>query len=229
MKTYLISLWHLLFPALCAGCKRPLIDSEKAVCLCCMYAMPRTQYAFLPDNPVEQLFWGKVPIKKAMGWCYFSKGGILQTLLHALKYKNKPQIGDVLGAQMVIENATWYSDIDVIIPIPLHRSRLRNRGYNQAACVARGMARQVNIEVNEYALQRVVPTATQTKKRVYERWQNASDIFVLTQTDSLQGKHVLLVDDVVTTGATLASAAITLHKNVPNITISIATVAVASA
>lgn len=229
MKTYMISLFRLLFPVLCVVCKQPLVDAEKTICLRCLYAMPRTKYAFLPDNPVEQLFWGKVPIYKAMAWCHFAKGGTLQTLLHALKYKNQPQVGVVLGNCLAAENRSWLEGIDVMIPIPLHTTRLRNRGYNQAACVARGIAQETGIEVNEQVLQRVVQTATQTKKRVFERWQNASGIFHTSHADSLQGKHVLLIDDVITTGATLASAAITLQQNVSHITISIATLAVASA
>lgn len=229
MKTYLLSLWQLLFPALCVVCKQPLIDVEQTVCIDCLYAMPRTQYAVVPDNPVEQLFWGKVPIQKAMAWCHFVKGGRLQTLLHALKYHHLPDVGVVLGKQMAQENAAWFADVDVIVPIPLHAKRMNSRGYNQAACVAQGIAEQTGLPVLLDALQRKVHTATQTNKRVFERWQNTSGIFTIADVAALQGKHVLLLDDVITTGATLASAAITLQQQIPQITISIATLAVASA
>lgn len=228
MKTYLLSLWRLLFPALCVACKRPLVETEQAVCLCCLHAMPRTFYASVSDNPVEQLFWGKVHLTKAMAWCYFVKGNILQTLLHALKYHHNPQIGVLLGRQMALENLDWFKHIDLLVPIPLHAQRLRDRGYNQAACIAQGIAQVTKIPVCEAVLKRKVFTQTQTHKRVYERWQNMEDVFECQPLYPLQGKHVLLVDDVITTGATLASAVMALQQEKCEVMISVATVAVAS-
>ena len=228
MKTYLTSLWQLLFPNLCVACGNPLVTGEQTVCLQCLYAIARTHYATKADNPIEQLFWGKVEIEKATAWGHFSKGGTLQALLHALKYKNKPQVGYVLGEQFAVENATWLQNIDVLLPIPLHQKRLRSRGYNQAACIAQGITKQTNIPLSEEVLIRNVSTQTQTQKRVFERWQNTQGVFSLQNTHGLQGKHVLLIADVIPTGATLASAAITLKQNIPNITISIAAIAVAS-
>lgn len=228
MKTYLLSLWRLLFPSLCIACQKPLVETEQAVCLCCLHGMPRTSFSLLPDNPVEQLFWGKVFIHKAMGWCFFVKGGVMQSLLHALKYKNRPQVGVVLGRQLALENKEWFEGMDALIPIPLHAKRLRSRGYNQSACIAQGISQVTGIPICEQVLQRKVFTQTQTRKRVYQRWQNMERVFDVSHAHLLEGKHVLLIDDVITTGATLASAALTLQENIPQITVSIATIAVAS-
>lgn len=230
MRNYVISLFRLLFPNLCVACKRPLVSGETSICLHCLYAVPRTHYALRPDNPIEQLFWGKVEVQKATAWGYFAKGGTLQALLHALKYKNQPQVGRVLGRQFALENAAWLQDIDVLLPVPLHQKRLRDRGYNQAACIAQGMVEKIAIPIEYEALVRKIPTQTQTQKRVYERWENTTDAFgVLPQAiGRLQGKHVLLIDDVITTGATLAWAATALKKQIPDITISIAAIAAAS-
>ncbi len=229
MKTYVLSLWRLLFPRLCVACSRPLVGSERAVCMCCLFAMHRTEYYQQPDNYVEQLFWGKVPIERAMAWCYFAKGGTLQKLLHALKYRNCSQVGVELGRQMAIECGAWYADVDAIIPIPLHRRRQRNRGYNQAQCVAQGVADVVGIPVLDQGLRRCRCNETQTHKDAYQRWKNTAGIFEHPIPLDKRVKHVLLVDDVITTGATLLSAAQLLHQQYPELKISIATLAVALA
>ncbi|MBR2618537.1 MAG: ComF family protein [Paludibacteraceae bacterium] len=229
MKNYWLDLYRLLFPSLCVGCGRPLVATEQEVCLGCLHAFARTHFYRQADNQVEQLFWGKVPIEKAMAWCYFVKGGTMQCLLHALKYKNKPQLGVQLGRQMAMECAGWFENVDVLVPIPLHANRLRHRGYNQAMCVAKGIGLVTGIAVDEGLLLRHAPTTTQTNKRVYERWQNTLGIFSVSSAKELyQRKHIVLIDDVITTGATLASAVHTLQSVVTDIKISIATVAVAS-
>lgn len=229
LKTYAVSLFRLLFPKLCVVCGRPLVWGEKTLCLNCLCAMPRTHYQHQVDHPVEQLFWGKLPIERAMAWCHFVKGGTLQTLLHALKYHHRPDVGVVLGRQMALECAAWLQPIDAIVPIALHNNRLQKRGYNQAVCIAQGIASVMDVPVCCGVLVRSVDTATQTKMRVFERYENTQGIFSVTNGHELAHKHVLLVDDVITTGATLLAAAQTLYKEIPTCKISIATLAVASA
>ncbi len=229
LKTYAVSMFRLLFPKLCMGCGNPLVNSEQTLCLNCLFAMPRTHYQSLEDNPVEQLFWGKMPDLRAMAWCHFVKGGTLQTLLHALKYHHRPDVGEVLGRQMALECVTWLQPVDVIVPIALHNNRLQKRGYNQAACIAKGIASVMKVPVCSDVLVRVVDTATQTKMRVFERYENTQGIFGVEMGEALAHKHVLLVDDVITTGATLLAAAQTLYQQIPTCKISIATLAVASA
>lgn len=229
LKTYAVSLFRLLFPKLCVACNKPLVESEDALCLNCLYAMPRTHYQHQIDHPVEQLFWGKLPIERAMAWCHFVKGGTMQTLLHALKYHHRPDVGVVLGRQMAQECAAWLQPIDVIVPIALHHRRLQTRGYNQSECIAQGMASVMQVPVCTGVLVRSVNTATQTKMRVYERYENTQGIFSVVGGQELAGKHLLLVDDVITTGATLLAAAQTLRNQIPTCKISIATLAVASA
>lgn len=229
MKTYFVSLFRLLFPRLCVGCGKPLVALENNVCLNCLYTLPRTHYETEKDHPVEQLFWGKLPIERAMAWCHFVKGGKLQTLLHALKYHHCPEVGVQLGKQMAFECASWLEPIDVIVPIPLHASRQQHRGYNQAACIAKGIAQVMGVEVCSQVLVRTVATSTQTRMRVFERYQNTQGIFTVRQPEVLAHKQVLLVDDVITTGATLLAAAQALKEKIPTCKISIATLAVASA
>ena len=229
MKTYLLSLWHLLFPRLCAGCGRPLVDNEQAVCMCCLFSMRRTEFYQQADSYVDQLFWGQVPLQRAMAWCYFTKGGTMQALLHALKYQHSPQVGVVLGKQMALECASWWEGIDAIIPVPLHQKRQKSRGYNQATCIAQGIAMVTQIPVLEQALVRSQFNETQTHKSAYQRWKNAEGIFQHPTPLASNVKHVLLVDDVITTGATLLSAAQLLHQQYPDLKISIATLAVALA
>lgn len=229
MKTYFVSLFRLLFPRLCVGCGKPLVALENTVCLNCLYTLPRTHYETEKDHPVEQLFWGKLPIERAMAWCHFVKGGTMQALLHALKYHHRPDVGVVLGRQMALECMSWFSGVEVIVPVPLHISRQQHRGYNQAACIAKGISQVIGVDVCTHVLARTVATSTQTRMRVFERHQNTQGIFAVQQPEVLAHKHVLLVDDVITTGATLLAAAQALKEEIPTCKISIATLAVASA
>ncbi len=229
MKTsILFYLTELLFPRLCVTCGDKLIEQENFICLHCLHHIPRTNFHLLPENPVAQLFYGRVQIEQATAFFTFSKGSDYQKLLHSLKYRGLKEIGEEIGKQFGIDliQSEAFSSVDVICPVPLHPEKEKKRGYNQSWWIASGMARQMNKELSADNLQRITATETQTRKNRFERWQNVEGIFELLDPEKFEGKHILLVDDVVTTGSTLeASAQAILSKT--NARVSIATLAFA--
>lgn len=224
LRQYLDDFSHLAFPYNCFGCKRALDENEYSICNQCLTNLPFTKYWDQTDNSVEKLFWGKIPIHKASSLCFFTKGGIVQELIHELKYKNKPQIGEILGGIYGQKLREKYGDIDVVIPVPLHQSKLKTRGYNQCDPIARGIALALEKSYNTNVVKRLRANETQTKKGLYERWINVKELFQVDQPQFVQDKHVLLVDDVVTTGSTLEACAGAILQ-VPGARVSLATLA----
>lgn len=218
----------LFYPRVCAACGDFLMKDEETVCLKCRYLLPRTGYETFPDNPLSQTFIGRVNFHAVTACFFFSKQGKVQHLIHELKYKGNKDAGVFLGQQLgeSIKNAPMFQGIDYLIPVPLHPKRLRKRGYNQSEMIARGIFETTGIPVATQFLIRSVNTATQTRKSKDERYENVKDIFELHHAEELVGKHVLIIDDVLTTGATLESCAHQLEK-VPGIIISAATAACA--
>lgn len=222
---YLDDFTHLLFPFNCSGCGRVLEAHEYELCTHCHESLPHTRYWLHRGNTVEKLFWAKVPVERASSFLYFTKGGIVQAMIHQLKYKGKTEVGDLLGmlfAKELIE--TDYSGVEVIVPVPLHASKKKKRGYNQCDHIAYGMARELGKPTQVAAVSRVRANETQTRKGVYERWINVRELFRVEEPQHIEGKHVLLVDDVVTTGSTLEACAGALLQ-VPGTKVSIATLA----
>lgn len=230
MKTALYKLYdgitHLLFPNLCEGCNKPLVSGEKILCLHCYQLLPRTGFHHIGENESAMRFYGRIPYANATSFAYFTGDGLLQHLLHELKYKDKKEIGYFLGEQFGLElkTTTWAHTIDLIIPVPLHPKKLAQRGYNQSVLIAEGLAKVLDIPVAKNGLIRLRNTESQTLKSRSERIANVSDAFRAGA--DFSGKHVLLVDDVLTSGATLEAAAqaCTGRKQVQ---ISIATIGVA--
>jgi len=224
----LFYLTELLFPRLCIICGDRLIEQEQWICLDCLHHIPRTNYHLEPDNRVAQLFYGRVQIEYATSFFYFSKGSKYQSLLHNLKYKGMKELGEEIGKQFGIDllQSPEFSSVDVICPVPLHPSKEKKRGYNQSWWIASGIAQQMNKELSDNNLKRVTATETQTRKNRFERWQNVEGIFKLSDPEAFSGKHILLVDDVVTTGSTLEACAQTLLSQT-NARVSIATLATA--
>lgn len=220
-------LTNLFYPDLCLCCGENLYGQEEYICTKCLCDIPKTNLHLQQDNLIEQRFWGKVPVEKATAFFFFGKGSRYQHLLHLLKYKGYSEIGTVLGqyaAAHLLENGT-FQNIDVIVPVPLHPKKLRKRGYNQSEYIARGLSKVLNKPYDTAHLYRARENATQTKKSVFERYQNTLGIFAVHQPEDLTGKHILVVDDVLTTGSTLENCLNELLK-IPHVRTSIFTLAV---
>jgi ComF family protein len=222
------SLLHLLFPHVCTGCGNDILSEESELCMRCMSAMPETNFEIHPNNPVEKLFWGRLPLSGATAQFYFTKESLMQHLMHQFKYKrNKElglQLGRIIGEQI---KRSGRFNAEALIPLPLFPGKEKRRGYNQATILCKGMAEMMKIPVLENVIIRPQHTETQTKKGRIERWKNMEGKFILSNPDLIQNKHVLLVDDVVTTGATLEACGNELLK-ADGVRLSAATLCVAS-
>lgn len=199
----------LIYPDICCHCSAPLYQHERHLCLECQTGLPETLFDNDPHNPVEKLFWGRIPVHAATAYLHFTQRGVTQQLLHRLKYKGVTSLGVFLGSRFGkrLADCERFSEADVIIPVPLHRRKLRRRGYNQCHYIARGMASELNIPINTTSLVRTRHSDSQTRKSRFARWQNVETIFDLRDPQALVDKRVLLIDDVVTTGATLEACA----------------------
>jgi ComF family protein len=219
---------ELLYPRLCIVCGDKLIEQENWICLHCLHHIPRTNFHLAPENRVAQLFYGRVKIENATSFFYFSKGSKYQTLLHSLKYKGMKEVGEEIGKQFGIDlmKSPDFASVDVVCPVPLHPSKEKKRGYNQSWWIASGIAKQMNKDLSTGNLKRSTATETQTRKSRFARWQNVEGIFEVSDPEAFSGKHILLVDDVVTTGATLEACA-TAILSTTNAKVSIATLATA--
>jgi len=227
-ESYLSDFISLLFPQLCAACGQTLVANEHLICTECRLTLPRTGFHLQPDNIVAQQFWGKIELQGAYALFYFAKGGKVQNVMHHLKYKGIKELGKLAGEMAgndLVKNDVFRS-IDLIIPVPLHKKRLRERGYNQSAHFAYGLAAPLNATVEENNLVRVAATETQTHKSRFERFNNMQEVFTIKYPEKLKGKHVLLVDDVITTGSTLEACGIQLLQ-IEGLKLSIATIAYA--
>ena len=226
--TFINSIIGLLYPSVCAACGTSLFKWENLVCTRCRSFLPKTGYELQEDNPLARIFYGKVHLKAVTACFFFSKEGKVQHLIHELKYKGNGEAGVFLGQELgkSIKEAPRFKGIDYLIPVPLHPKRERKRGYNQSMMIVQGISEVTGIPVGDTFLVRSVNTATQTRKSKEERWQNVKDIFDVKHPERLEGKYVLLIDDVLTTGATLEACALKL-STIPGITISCATAACA--
>jgi ComF family protein len=227
-RTYLADFVGLLFPQLCPACGESLMANERVICTGCQYGLPLTNFHLQPDNIVARQFWGKVNLQAVYALYYFTKGGKVQNLVHHLKYKGMQQIGHAVGniaGGQLIKNEIFYS-ADVIIPVPLHKKRLKQRGYNQSTCFAEGVAQKLNAVLDDTSFVRTHATETQTKKGRFTRFENMQEVFTVANPEKLKNKHILLVDDIVTTGSTLEACAVELLK-IEGVKLSIATIAYA--
>jgi len=219
---------HLFFPHICTGCGNDILTEQTVLCMRCMEAMPETNFELHPGNPVEKIFWGRLPLLGATAQFYFTKESLMQHLMHQFKYKNNKdlglQLGRIMGEQL---KRSGRFKADALVPLPLFPVKERKRGYNQAAILCEGMAGALEIPVLDRVISRPQHTETQTKKGRIERWKNIDGKFVLKNPEAIHNKHLLLVDDVVTTGATLEACGNTLLQ-AENVQLSIASLCIAS-
>ncbi|SHM31411.1 comF family protein [Cyclobacterium lianum] len=207
----------LVFPETCCTCKRSLFPFEKQLCRICISRLPITHYHLIPeDNDLKHKVLGLAPVGMVMSYLRFSKKGLSQKLLHQIKYKNKPLLarllGEMYGALLVEKgfSQAW----DEVVPVPLHQKKLNKRGYNQSEQFAVGLAGSLKISAINHLI-RKIPTQTQTNKSRMERWENVAEVFEVRHPETIKNKKLLLVDDVLTTGATLAACARTLDLHQP--------------
>ena len=214
MKPIFSSLLDLFFPRLCVVCEARLQQSEEHLCLACLGNLPRTNYHIDDDNRLVDFLAGRFPFRKAAAYTYFVKDGSVQAIIHELKYRHNKRIGHFMGGLCAKDLAIskFLSDVDCLVPVPLHPKREKKRGYNQALEICRGLSEKTAIPIAEKVLVRTVNNPSQTHNSRTKRWNNVADIFSITDEAFFVNKHILLVDDVITTGSTIGSCAKELAK-----------------
>jgi ComF family protein len=234
MLTYLKQaagdLLHLFYPHICAGCGDHLPTSDQHLCVHCMLELPETNFHHITGNPVEKIFYGRIKIRTAFASYYFAKNSPLQNIIHAFKYQHHKEVCHQMGVLMGqhMKASSILSDIDLIVPMPIHSDREKKRGYNQAVVLAEGISEVTGIVFRTDLLIRKKSTATQTHKGRDDRWKNVQSVFEITDHLSIYNKNVLLLDDVITTGATMEACGEQILKAQPA-SLSIAALAWASA
>jgi ComF family protein len=218
----------LLFPRLCFACGNHLVRNEELICTSCYLEIPRTGFHLYENNPVEQLFWGRCMITRAAAFSFYTRGSRIRKLIHNLKYRGIKEIGTELGRiyGSALKNSDFLAGVDVIIPVPLHPAKKRLRGFNQCDFIANGIAEVTALPVDNYSLVRTSRSDTQTKRSRYDRWMNVEGIFSVENPEMLSGKHILIIDDVITTGSTIEACAGELLK-IENVKVSVIALAVA--
>ena len=219
----------LFFPHLCVGCGNQLFKNEGVICTSCLYKLPKTNFHNHHDNPVMQIFWGRIRLHSAASFLYFAKKGRVQHIVHALKYKGRREVGQLMGELYGkdLKSSELFNSVEVIIPVPLHWKKQKKRGFNQSEIFGKGLARSMNAILDTQSLYRHVDTETQTRKSRIKRWENVKEVFAVKNENLLEGRHILLVDDVITTGATLEASATKLLE-IPGVKVSVASIAFAN-
>jgi len=227
IKTLLANFVSLIYPELCVICGEPLIENEKFFCFACFLRLPRTNYHLIPENKAIERLAGKVSLEKASSYFYYNKGGIAQKLIAEIKYKGNRNLGEWMGAYIAkdIISSGFFQGIDYLVPVPLHQSKEKKRGFNQAEKIAGGIARVTKIPLEANNIFRGKANTSQTKKGIFERWKNTQNLFNQKDSELFKKKHILLIDDVLTTGSTLEAVAQSLLKS-HEVKISILTLAI---
>ena len=218
----------LMYPALCVTCREPLIENEKFFCFACSLRLPKTHYHLISENQAIERLAGKISLEKASSYFYYNKEGFGQKLIAEIKYKGNQNLGVWIGAYIAKDmlSSDFFQNIDYLIPVPLHKSKEKKRGFNQAEKIAEGIAQITKIPLETTNVFREKSNTSQTKKRLFERWKNTQNLFYMKNPELFNKKHILIIDDVLTTGSTIEALAQSLLKS-SEIKISILTLAIA--
>lgn len=221
-------LLYLAFPHLCLACRQRQPPRGEDICVHCKATLPESGFHLRQDNPFTERFWGKVKIESGAALYLFTKESRVQHLIHELKYKGQKQVGEILGRRFgyALKDSPFFKDVELIVPVPLHPKKELIRGYNQSEMFANGLSETLKIPVLADGLKRVEHSESQTKKGRKERSENVREVFAVKRHQKLEGKHILIVDDVLTTGSTLETCARKVLE-VPGTRVSLATIAIA--
>lgn len=223
------ALLHIVFPEVCLTCQKPLHTNEHILCTICSNELPKTNFINYPENQAEKIFYGRAKIEQAAAYLWYNKKDMVQELIFQLKYRKHEEIGALLAHWIVydMKQSERFKNIDCITPVPMHPKKLQKRGYNQLSVFGKILADELGCDYDETILIKTKNTVTQTKAGRTKRWENVQNVYALAQIDTSQyeGKHILVIDDVLTTGATLEACTLALQK-IGNVTISIFTIAI---
>lgn len=199
----------LVYPRYCLACADGLVKGEEIICTKCIHALPRTGYHLEKENPLYKRLFGRIPLEAAFAFLIFNKGGTVQKLMHEFKYNNHREIGIAIGRVYgeELSKSGFFDSFDMILPVPLHPEKLRRRGYNQSEEFSKGLEEKLGAPCKGETIQRLVMTDTQTRKSKLKRWENVKEVFRVSNPEAVHGKRILLVDDVITTGATVEACA----------------------
>ena len=229
LTEYLADLLELFYPNVCLACAEKLLKGEDIICFKCQRELPQTDHWRDAENAMAKRFWGRVELQGAAALFQFQKGEHVQHLLHQLKYRGRQDVGEYLGkmlGRLLLDPNAIIKDVDLIVPVPLHWKKQRKRGYNQCDPIAKGISEIIQVPYSNNALVRTEENVSQTKKNRFDRWANVAEIFAVSDAHLLKDKHILLVDDVMTTGAT-AEACLQTILTVENTKVSFVAIAVA--
>lgn len=218
---------NFIFPQRCIICRKRLTNKENFICTSCLIHLPLTNYHLVENNPLEKYFWGLFPIERATSF-FYHEGEKTRSIIYHIKYYNHPEIGKILATNYAkeLQDYQFFKDIDAIVPIPLHWKRMLKRHYNQSSYIAQGISQSTGIPTFNNVVKRVINNVSQTQVKKHERKVNVKDIFKVFHPEKIKGKHILLVDDVITTGSTITSCAQELAK-IQGVKISVFTLAIA--
>ena len=213
MRQHLVhDLISLFYPNTCPACGLRLLRGERTVCSICLFKLPATGFENDPENDIVKLFWGRVKLEHAAAVYYFQKGTRIQKLMYRLKYHQRKDIGTWLGLMTGYALKDSLFKVDLVVPVPMHRTRRKMRSYNQASVIAEALALEMDKPFVDHAMRKIRDTGSQTRRTRTDRWERVANSYVVTDKEAVRGRHILLVDDVVTTGATAEACATQLLK-----------------